>query len=191
MKQKFDPHQMTLSQFLLFLVIGGIAVIWLCFEVSLRLKTPGDGAYKVNSRFALELHLSGSEHIYLPDQSLLPGGDTRHYNVVSYSTSKLTPQKDGYIIGIGKHQGSAVVCTIRCDSRDPDGNPPGTVRADVVRHGTEIQIDAYGDIVNMEFVLDGHLYTLFMPHLDDTPTPFQEFIDILLPIADSIIQQAG
>ena len=191
MRQKFDPHQMTLSQFLLFLVIGGFAVVWLCFEVSLRLKTPGDGAYKVNNRFALELHLSGSENIYLPDESLLPKGDSRGYNVISYSTSKLTRQKDGYIIGVGKDRGTVTVCTIRCDSKDPDRNPPSPVRADQVRNGTDIQIDAYGEMVHIQFVLDGYVYTLFMPHLEDTPTPFDEFTEILLRIADDIIAQAG
>ena len=189
MKQKFDPHQMTLSQFLLFLVIGGIAVIWLCFEVSLRLKTPGDGAYKVNSRFALELHLSGSENIYLPDESLLPKGDSRGYNVISYSTSKLTRQKDGYTLGADKN--NATLFNIRCDSKSPEGGPPNPVRADRVFHGVDVQVDTYGDIVHIEFVLEGYRYTLYMPHMEDTPTPFDEFLEVLWPITENIILQAG
>lgn len=189
MKKKTDPHQMTLSQFLLFLVIGGIAAIWLLFEVSMRLKTPGDGVYKVNSRFALELHLSGSENIYLPEESLLPKGGIRGYQVVTYSSSKLTRQKDGYTLGADKN--NTLLFNIRCDSRNPEGGPPDPVRADQVLHGVDVQVDAYGDMVHIEFVLEGYRYTLFMPHLADTPTPFEEFIDILLPIADNIIQQAG
>ena len=42
-----------------------------------------------------------------------------------------------------------------------------------------------------QFLLDGHLYTLFMPHLEDTPTPFDTFTEILLRICDDIIAQAG
>jgi len=189
MKKQSDPYQVTFRQFFLFLLLGGIAVIWLCFEVSLRLKTPGDGVYKVNSRFALELHLSGSENIYLPEESLLPKGDSRLYQVVTYSTSKLTRQKDGYVLGRGKD--FSTLCTIRCDSRSPEGGPPDPIRADRILHGVDVQVDAYGDMVHIEFVLDGYRYTLFMPHLEDTPTPSQEFIDILLPIADDIIQQVG
>ena len=44
MKKNTDPHQMTLGQFLLFLIVGGIAVIWLCLEINIRLHPSIDPA---------------------------------------------------------------------------------------------------------------------------------------------------
>ena len=44
MKKNTNPHQMTLGQFLLFLIVGGIAVIWLCLEINIRLHPSIDPA---------------------------------------------------------------------------------------------------------------------------------------------------
>ena len=85
MNKKFDPHQMTLSQFLLFLAIGGFAVIWLFFTIAPRLRY-GDPLYPVDNYVHLRSELISNKEILLPEESVLPSGD--HVSFYSYESTR-------------------------------------------------------------------------------------------------------
>ena len=185
MKQKFDPHQMTLSQFLLFLVIGGFAVICLFFTIAPRLRY-GDPLYPVDNYVHLRSELISNKEILLPEESVLPSGD--HVSFYSYESTrkKLDPVRDGYQIGV---LSESLAFSVECSPADApihlDG-VPDDIRPDYICHGIPVMVSDAG-YPQLEFIVEGYYYNVsaWGRALPDNA------MDTLYKITDNILEQAG
>lgn len=189
MKKNTDPHQMTLGQFLLFLIVGGIAVIWLAFEVNMRLQVGGENIYKVGSYSALSRSLARTEGLYLPEKADLPDHDGADYFVITTHAYKLTQPKDGYQISLDSELDYVILCAGE-DNPTFAGDLP--LRADRTLAGTELELNVHSKSVGVSFLLNGFYYrlTAACPHGQTISEP-EEALDTLLNIADHILKQAG
>lgn len=181
-------RRFTRTQLVLFFVIGSLFALFFGYKFTLWLQ-PGDGAYLVRSYRTLDFSLSRSENIYLPDPSVLPQGDSSSYDVVTYSTSKLTPQKDGYLIWI---KDDAYHYRLFCDSQARETEPVTAVRADHILDGVDLELNADSKSVSVQFLFNGYYYHLMTScNHGDTISDPKESLDTLLNITDNILQQAG
>ena len=185
MKQKFDPHQMTLSQFLLFLVIGGVAVIWLYFTIAPRLRY-GDPLYPVDSYKAMQTALASNSQILLPSEDILPSGDHISFSVYEQSRRKLDPTRDGYSISV---LSDSYAFSVECS---PKNNPihldgvPGDIFAYCTYNSIPV-MRSNTDYPQLEFIVGDYYYNV-NARGSDIP---ENALDILLNITDNILQQAG
>ena len=185
MKQKSDPHQMTLSQFLLFLVIGGFAVIWLFFTIAPRLRY-GDPLYPVDNYVHLRSELISNKEILLPEESVLPSGD--HVNFYAYESTrkKLDPVRDGYSIGVlGENYAFSIECSPKNNPIHLDG-VPGDICAYYTYNGIPV-MRSNTDYPQLEFIVGDYYYNV-NAWGSDIP---ENALDILLNITDNILAQAG
>lgn len=185
MRQKFDPHQMTLSQLLLFLVIGGIAVIWLCLEIMPRLHY-GDPLYPVDNYKAMQTALASNSQVLLPTEDILPTGDHTSFSVYEQSRRKLDLTRDGYSIGV---LGDKYAFHVECS---PTETPihldvvPDAIRADYTYYGVPVMCSDT-DYPQLEFLAGAYYYNIsaWGSALPD------DALETLLKITDNILQQAG
>ena len=185
MKQKISPSQLTLSQFLLFLVLGGIAAVWLCLEIMPRLRY-GDPLYPVDSYKAMQTALASNSQVLLPSEDILPSGDHISFSVYEQSRRKLDPTRDGYSIGV---LGDSYAFSVECS---PKNNPihldgvPGNIFADYTFNGIPV-MRSNTDYPQLEFIVGDYYYNLnalgsALP--DNAP-------EILREITNNILLQAG
>ena len=189
MNKTHDPHQMTLSQFLLFLIISCLAVVWLGFEIHMRLLVRGENIYKVESYSALSRALSQTEGPLLPEKSALPEHDGAEYYVITTHAYKLTQPKDGYEIRLDSELGYVILCAGEDNPTFTDDQP---LRADRTLLGTELELNAHSKSVDVRFLHNGFNYrlTAACPHGKTLDTPDQA-LDTLLNTTANILQQAG
>ena len=186
MKQKFAPHQMTMSQFLLFLVIGGIAAIWLLvFVIGPRLRY-GDPLYPVDNYVHLKSELISNKEILIPEEFVLPSGDHVSFSAYESSRKKLDPKRDGYSIGVlGDNYAFSVECSPANDPIHLDG-VPGNIHAEYTINSTPV-MRSNTDYPQLEFLVGDYYYNL---SAWGSTVP-DNALDVLLAITDNIIQQAG
>lgn len=185
MKQKSDSPRMTLSQFLLFLVIGGVAVIWLYFTIAPRLRY-GDPLYPVDSYVHLKSELTSNSEVFIPEESVIPSGDHISFSVYESTRKKLDPMRDGYSIGVlGNSRAFCVECSPKNDPMHLDG-VPGDIRADYTYYGIPV-MRSDTDYPQLEFIVGDYYYNI-NAWGSDIP---ENALDILLNITDNILQQAG
>ena len=185
MKQKFDPHQMTLSQFLLFLVIGGFAVIWLFFTIAPRLRY-GDPLYPVDNYVHLRSELISNKEILLPEESVLPSGDHVSFYAYESTRKKLDPMRDGYSIGVlGENYAFSIECSPKNNPIHLDG-VPNDIRADYICHGTPV-MHSDTEYPQLEFLVGEYYYNI---SAWGSTIP-GDALETSLKIADNILLQAG
>ena len=180
-----EKNNMTLRQFLLFLVIGGIAVIWLCLEIMPRLYY-GDPLYRVDSYKAAQTALTSNSQILLPAEDILPAGDHTNFSVYEQSRRKLDLTRDGYHIGVlGEDCAFQVECSPASNPIHLDGVPE-EIRADYIYHGIPV-MRSNTDYPQLEFIVGDYYYNV-NAWGSDIP---ENALDILLNITDNILAQAG
>ena len=178
-------NDMNLSQFLLFLVLGGIAVIWLCLEIMPRLRY-GDPLYPVDSYNTMQTALASNSQVLLPSEDILPTGDHTNFSVYEQSRRKLDPTRDGYSIGVlSENYAFQVECSPASAPIHLDG-VPGEIRPDYLFYGIPV-MRADVDFPQLEFVREDYYYQLTAWGTDIPDNA----LAILLDIADNILQQAG
>ena len=185
MKQKFDPHQMTLSQFLLFLVIGGFAVIWLFFTIAPRLRY-GDPLYPVDSYAQLKSELASNSEVLIPEESVIPSGDHISFSAYESTRKKLDPVRDGYSIGVlGENYAFSVECSPKNNPIHLDG-VPGDIFAHYTYNGIPV-MRSNTDYPQLEFIVGDYYYNVnaWGRALPDNA------MDTLYKITDNILEQAG
>lgn len=181
---------MTLAQFLTILVASAILLFFLGFEIYGHLHVGGENIYEVGSYSSLSRALSRTEGPILPEKSALPAHDDANYFVITTSHYKLTQPKDGYYIALRDTELDYVV---RCAR---EGTPPFaddiSLRADRTLDGTELELNADSKSVNVSFLHNSFYYRLVAacPHGEILSDPTGS-LDILLHIAENILQQAG
>lgn len=185
-----EKNNMTLRQFLLFLVIGGTAVVWLAFEINMRLQVGGENIYEVRSYSSLSRSLSRTEGPILPEKSFLPTHDDANYFVITTSHYKLTQPKDGYYIALRHPELDYVVRCAREGTPSFADDIP--LRADRTLGDTELELSADSRSVNVSFLHNGFYYRLVAacPHGEILSDP-SGVLDSLLNITENILQQAG
>lgn len=186
MKKNTAPHHMTLSQFLLFLVVGGIAVVWLLFfEISPRLRY-GDPLYPVNDYDQLKSDLMSNTEILLPEESSLPSGDRVSFSAYESTRKKLDPLRDGYQIGVlGENYAYSIECSPADDPMHRETTPID-IRADYMYHGISV-MRSDTDYPQLEFIVGDYYYNVNAWGADIP----ENALDILLNITDNMLQQAG
>ena len=185
MKKNTDSRQMTLSQFLLFLVLGGMAVIWLCLELMPRLRY-GDPLYPVDRYEAVQTALVSNSHILLPSEDTLPVGDHTSFSVYEQSRRKFDPTRDGYSISVlGENYAFCVECSPASDPIHLDG-VPNDIRTDYIYHDIPVMRSDTG-YPQLEFTVQGYYYQL---SAWGSALP-ENALDTLLNITENILRQAG
>ena len=185
MNKNTNPGQMTLRQFLLFLIVGGIALIWLCLEIMPRFYY-GDPLYPVENYIHLKSELISNSEIFIPDESVLPSGDHTTFCAYESTRKKLNPMRDGYSIGVlGKNYAFQVECSPASSPLHLDG-VPDEIHPDYLFYGIPVMC-ADGDFPQMEFVVQGYYYQLTAW---GTALP-KDASDTLLRITENILEQAG
>ena len=183
MKKHNNPYQMTLSQFLLFLVIGGVAMIWLGFEIGAHLRY-GEPLYPVDNYIHLKSELISNTEILIPEEVALPSGDYINFYACESTRRKLDPRRDGYVIGIiEQNLGYSIACS-------PVSNPihvdsvPEEIRPDYLFNGIPVMCSDV-DFPQLEFVRSGYYYylTAWGTEIPD------DALEILLAVTDNILQQ--
>ena len=183
-------NDMTLGQFLLFLVASAILLFFLGFEIYGHLRVSGEHIYEVRSYSALSRALSQTEGPLLPEKSALPAHDDANYFVITTSHYKLTQPKDGYYISL---RDSELDYVIRCAREGmPYFADDISPRADRILDGTELELNTDSKSVNVSFLHNGFYYRLVAacPHGEILSDP-SDARDNLLNITENILRQAG
>ena len=178
-------NDMTLGQFLLFLVIGGIAVIWLCLEIMPHLYY-GDPLYPVDNYEAMQTALASNSHILLPSEDILPARNHMAFSVYEQTRKKLDPVRDGYSISIlGDNYAFCVECSPASSPIHLDG-VPNDIRADYICHGTPV-MHSDTEYPQLEFLVGEYYYNI---SAWGSTIP-GDALETSLKIADNILLQAG